>query len=87
MKPISIHQNSIQNLVIRQQAALVYLRQYQKCRRIINIDETWLGMEDFRKMKWQASGTTNSVAKRLWQPRVSMILAFDNHGASYVALS
>ena len=55
--------------------------------RIINIDETWLGMEDFRKRKWRIPGDTNSLAKKLWQPRISMLLAFDNFGESYVALS
>ena len=44
-------------------------------------------MGDFRRMKWQAPHQLNTVAKALWQPRISMILAFDNYGASYVALS
>jgi len=55
--------------------------------RIINIDETWLGMEDFRRMKWQLPGTTNSVPMKDWSPRISMILAFDSYGESYVALT
>jgi len=56
-------------------------------KRIINIDETWLGMEDFRRMKWQAPDSTNSVPKKLWHPRISLILALDNRGESYIALS
>ena len=55
--------------------------------RIINIDQTWLGMEDFRRMKWQLPGITNSVPMKDWSPRISMILAFDNYGESYVALT
>ena len=55
--------------------------------RIINIDESWLGMEDFRRMKWQVPGLTNSVPKKLWSPRISLLLALDNFGESYVALS
>jgi hypothetical protein len=55
--------------------------------RIINIDETWLGMEDFTRMKWQAPGATNSIAKKLWAPRHSLILALDNYGESFVALT
>jgi hypothetical protein len=31
---------------------LVFIAQYQRRRRIISIDETWLGMEDFSRMKW-----------------------------------
>lgn len=44
-------------------------------------------MDDFRRMKWMQPGSTNSVPKALWSSRVSMILAFDNFGESYVALS
>jgi hypothetical protein len=55
--------------------------------RIVNIDETWLGMEDFRHMKWQLPGTSNSYAKKAWSPRISLIVAFDNYGNSYVAVS
>ena len=55
--------------------------------RIINIDESWLGMEDFRKMKWQAPDTTNSVGKKLWQPRISLLVALDNFGESYISVS
>ena len=55
--------------------------------RVINIDETWLGMEDFRHMKWQLPKSKNSYVKKLWSPRISMLLAFDNFGESYVALS
>ena len=44
-------------------------------------------MSDFRRMKWQHPSYENSVAKKLWSPRVSMILAIDNFGESYVSLS
>lgn len=52
VKEVSLHENSIRNLVLRQQFAMVFLEAAMKKHRIINIDETWLGMEDFRKMKW-----------------------------------
>ena len=28
---------------------------------IINVDETWLGMSDFRRMKWTLPGKQTSV--------------------------
>jgi len=28
----------------------------------MNVDETWLGMSDFRQMKWQQRDTKNSVS-------------------------
>ena len=48
----SLHDNSLRNLVLRQQFALEFLRQWQDGKRIINVDETWLGMTDFRRRKW-----------------------------------
>ena len=87
IKEVAVHENSVRNLVLRQQFALRYLDLAMTKTRIINIDETWLGMEDFRRMKWQAPGTNNSVSKKQWQPRISLILALDNYGESYVALT
>ena len=43
-------------------------------------------MCDFRRMKWQAPSTTNSVAKLQMQPRISMILGLDSRGRVYVSL-
>lgn len=53
---------------------------------IINIDETWLGMSDFRRMKWKVKGSTNSVPKLQVQPRMSMILGLDTTGSIYLTL-
>ena len=58
-----------------------------KTRVYLNIDETWLGMSDFRRMKWQAPGTTNSVAALSMAPRVTMMVAVDSLGNLYFALS
>ena len=44
-------------------------------------------MEDFRSMKWQVTDRPNSIAKKNWTLRISMILAFDNFGESYVTLT
>jgi len=87
VRQISLWENSLKNLVLRQQFAIKLIELSLQKQRIINIDETWLGMEDFRKMKWQAPGTPNSVAKKLWQPRISLLVALDNFGESYVAIS
>ena len=84
---VSLHENSVRNLVLRQRFALRLLELLPTKTRWINLDESWLGMEDFRRRKWQAPGSTNSVAKRLWSPRISLMLAIDNFGESYVALS
>ena len=44
-------------------------------------------MSDFRRMKWQCPGTTNSVAKVEVSPRVTMILGLDTMGEIYVSLA
>ena len=52
VKVVSLHENSIRNLVLRQRFAMKLLDITCKKSRVINIDESWLGMEDFRRMKW-----------------------------------
>ena len=53
---------------------------------VINIDETWLGMSDFRYMKWKAPGKPNSVPKKMIAPRISMILGLDSNGSMIMSL-
>ena len=61
IKRISIHGNSPKNLVLRQQFAIEMLKVSNEGKVLLCIDETWLGMSDFRRMKWRVKGTTNSV--------------------------
>ena len=49
VKAISVHTNSPKNLVCRQQFALKFLELLMGNKVIINVDETWLGMSDFRR--------------------------------------
>ena len=44
-------------------------------------------MSDFRRMKWQVPGTTNSVPKLEIAPRITMILGIDTLGNVYVTLA
>ena len=78
--------NSPKNIILRQQFALNFLKIDLKKKRVINIDETWLGMSDFRRMKWTRTGKSNSVAKKNLVPRVSMITALDTEGSVMVSL-
>ena len=87
IKQVSLHSNSEKNLVLRQRWALEFLAEARKKKVFLNIDETWLGMSDFLKMKWQAPGTTNSVAKLEIAPRVTVILGLDSRGNVYLALA
>jgi hypothetical protein len=87
IKQVSLHSNSEKNLVLRQRWALEFLAQARKKKIFLNIDETWLGMSDFRRMKWQVPGTTNSVAKLEVAPRITVILGLDSLGNVYLSLA
>ena len=86
IKRCSIHINSPKNLVLRQQFALKFLELLNSKKVFLNIDETWLGMSDFRRQKWRAQGTTNSVPQLQLNPRISMIVGLDSDGKVYLSL-
>ena len=50
--PVSIHGNSEKNLILRQQFARNMINLLKAGKTLLNVDETWLGMTDFRRMKW-----------------------------------
>jgi hypothetical protein len=87
IKDISTNENSVRSLILRQQFAIKFIELAMRKKRIINIDQTWLGMEDFRKFKWKHPDYSNSIPKKSMMPRISMILALDNFGRSYIALT
>ena len=60
--PISTHANCEKNLVLRQRFAMVLLDTLFAGKVVINVDETWLAMSDFRRKKWCAKDSRNSVA-------------------------
>ena len=53
IKNISWQGNSEKSLVLRQQFAIKFLEIDHKNVIIINVDETWLGMLDYRRMLWK----------------------------------
>ena len=54
--------NSHRNLILRQQFALEFLKIDLEKKVVINVDETWIGMSDFRRRKWCQHRHNNSVA-------------------------
>jgi hypothetical protein len=84
---ISWMQNSMTNLVLRQQWALKFLEVMKQKKIVINADESWLAETDFRRRKWQAPMTTNSISTKQVSPRISMILALDSEGTVYGCLT
>ena len=56
--------NAPKNLILRQHFAIGFLRLDLTKKTIVSCDESWLGMSDFRRMKWSPVGRPNSVAKK-----------------------
>jgi len=84
---VPLKANSDRNLIIRQHWAITTIEKDHKSRVFLNIDETWLGICDFRRRKWRAPDTTNSVAALSLAPRVTMLTAVDTLGNVYFSLS
>ena len=87
VKHIANTANSTTGKIVRQQWAIQFIEKYHKDRIYLNLDETWLGMSDFRRMKWQAPGSNNSVPAFQMAPRVTMLTACDTLGNVYVSLT
>jgi hypothetical protein len=83
---ISWQGNSAKNKILRQQFAMTFLKLDLREKLVINVDETWLGMSDFRRMKWCSTGRSNSVPKKNLQPRISMITSLDTTGSVMLSL-
>ena len=63
-----------------------FIELMKKGKTILNIDETWLGMTDFRRMKWREKGTSNPNGIAQVVPRISMIVGLDTRGHVYLSL-
>ena len=80
VKPLSWMTNSQKNLILRQKFALAFLDIDLSKKVVLNIDETWLGMSDFRRRKWRPHRHTNSVAQLAISPRISMVAGLGYQG-------
>ena len=86
VKHISMQGNSERSLVLRQRWAITFLGQDFR-KNIINVDETWLGMTDFRRMHWKPSKSNSSIRAKSLVPRISMITGVDKLGNVYLSLT
>ena len=87
MQHIAVQGNSEKTLVLRQRWALTYLQLNHQYKNVWNIDETWLGMMDFRRRHWAPRHHNYSVKLKKLQPRISMITAVDKEGEVLVCLT
>jgi transposase len=87
VKHVNFQANSERCLVLRQRWAVSFLELNWRHKNVINIDESWLGMTDFRRMHWRPTDRNWSVKAKALQPRISMITAVDKLGNVWVCLS
>ena len=52
VKHVPLGANTDRNMILRQRWVMAVINKDHKFRVYLNIDETWLGMSDFRRMKW-----------------------------------
>ena len=86
IKNISWQGNSEKSLVLRQQFAIRFLDIDHKNVIVINVDETWLAMLDYRRMQWKPAGNYSVGYKQL-APRISMIVGVDSLANVYLCLT
>ena len=79
--------NADRCLILRQRWTMAFLGVSRSKRRVLNVDETWLGMADFRPMKWQPKSMVNSLSCPTIMPRISMIVGLDTDGRVYFSLT
>ena len=85
IQKIPLKGNDERNLVLRMEWAEVFFSQ-PRGTIYVNIDQSWLGMSDFRRYKWAPKNTSNSVAKFSMAPRVTMIVAVCSTGEVWFSL-
>ena len=87
VKQVAPQANSDRSLVLRQRWAMNFLEQDWRHKNVVNIDETWLGMCDFRRMHWRPGDRNYSTKVKGLTPRISMITAVDKMGNVWLALT
>lgn len=55
--------------------------------RIFNVDESWVNDLSWNQRQWNKSSERNCVSIKSVSPRLSLIVAIDNYGNIYAALT
>ena len=79
--------NSERCLVLRQLYARKMLQLYSEGYHILNIDESWIPSEDFRRSCWYTRGDLNSLPERSIGFKINMIAAVSSEGKVWLALT
>ena len=84
---VPIQTNIERCLVLRQQYALKMLPLLESGRRIINVDESWLGQTRFVRRHWVPADSAGSISDKEVRPRISLIVALDTEGRIWCSLT
>ena len=86
VKKLPVQTNSVRNLKLRQKFSKLMLELLHDGKRILNIDETWIGQTNYTRQLWRSPTVHASEPENLVTPRITMIVALDNHGDIYLSL-
>ena len=86
-KDQAVNINSNRNVLLRQAWARRFLQPDFNKKIFLNIDESWIGQTDFRRMTWRAKGKSSSLPKKALNPRISLTMAIDTQGAVFYSVS
>ena len=87
VKFLSVKANAPRSLVVRSLYARKLLDLLKQNFRVVNVDESFLNVSDFRKRKWNRKSESNSQPKHIISPRLTLISAVDTDGEVYLSLS
>ena len=71
---------------MRQQFGKKMLDLLSAGKRILNVDETWIGQTNYTRVGWRDYKVMESNRLNPVLPRITMIAALDNFGDLYIAL-
>lgn len=77
--------NSEKNKVLRHLYARKMLQIYSEGTHVVNIDESWVSVSDFRRHCWNRSAAINSLAEQSMGHKVNLICAVSSEGPVWLA--
>ena len=87
IKRVSSPGNSERCKVLRHLYAKAILPLYDNNKHIINVDESWMSVSDFRASSWNFSGTENNYSDRTLGSKVNLIVAVSSKGYVWLSLT
>lgn len=87
MKRVAHVGNSEKNRVLRHLYARKMLQIYSEGTHVVNIDESWVPVSDFRSHCWNQSNENNSLPEQGLGHKVNMISAVSSEGSVWLSLT